>query len=59
MKMYTIYGVKMTSFQEMMFSKYISNHSIAMNTKTALERFEIAEKWLQKHLAETLSPLPQ
>jgi len=47
MKTYFVYGVKMTSLQELIFSKHINNCNIAMNTKTAEERREIAEKWLQ------------
>jgi len=47
MKTYFVYGVKMTSLQELIFSKYINNCNIAMNTKTAEERQEIAKKWLK------------
>ena len=47
MKTYFVYGVKMTSLQELIFSKHINNCNIAMNTKTAEERLEIAKKWLE------------
>lgn len=47
MKIYVVYGVEMTSLQELIFSKYINNCNIAMNTKTAKERLEIAKKWLK------------
>ena len=36
----------MTSLENMMFSKYVSNNNIAMNTKTEIEREEIALSWL-------------
>jgi hypothetical protein len=41
-----IYGVQLTSEQEMLFSKYIANHGIAMNTKTPEERKKIVTNWL-------------
>ncbi len=43
-----VYGVKMTSLQNMMFSKYIANNSIAMNTKSEQERKELTQNWLNK-----------
>ena len=52
MKTYSVYGVKMTSLQELIFSKYINNCNIAMNTKTAEERQEIAKKWLESQNVE-------
>lgn len=44
-----VYGIDMSVMQEIRFSKYLSNNSIAMNTKTKQERKEIAEKWLQNN----------
>lgn len=44
-----VYGVEMTSLQNMLFSKYIANNGIAMNTKTKEQRKEIAEYWLENN----------
>lgn len=41
-----IYGVQLTTMQEMLFSKYMSNNGIAMNTKTPEERKRIVTEWL-------------
>lgn len=41
-----VYGVQLTSMQEMIFSKYMSNNGIAMNTKKPDERKEIVLNWL-------------
>lgn len=49
MKKYNVYGVEMTSFQEMVFCKYLVNQGIAMNTKTKHERYLITENWIQTH----------
>ena len=47
MKTEYIFGVKMTSLQEMRFSKYRENNgAIAMNTISKKERFDIAKNWL-------------
>ena len=43
-----VYGIEMTSLQEIMFSKYLSNNGIAMNTKTKEERTKIVLEWLNK-----------
>lgn len=48
MKNVIVYGVEMTSFQEMIFQKYISNAGIAMNTKSIQERASITKEWLEK-----------
>lgn len=40
-----VYGVEMTSLEEMRFAKYIANDGIAMNTKTKEERYLIAKEW--------------
>lgn len=41
-----VYGVKLTSMQEMQFSKYLSNKGIAMNTLQPKERTNIVKTWL-------------
>lgn len=46
MKKQLVYGVQMTSLENMMFSKYMSNNNIAMNTHTDAERTEIAQMWI-------------
>jgi len=46
MKTEYIFGVKMTSLQEMRFSKYLDNNGIAMNTLSKEKRKEVAEKCL-------------
>ena len=47
MKKTDVYGVKMTSLEEMRFSKYRENNgAIAMNTISKKERFDIAKNWL-------------
>lgn len=49
-----VYGLKMSSLEEMMFSKYIRENGIAMNTKTADERLAIALDWLEKFLKKPM-----
>ena len=49
MKKQIVFGVEMTSFEEMIFSKYLSNAGIAMNTFLPQKRTEITEDWLKKH----------
>jgi hypothetical protein len=44
-----VYGVEMTSLEEMHFAKYRDNKGIAMNTKTKEERYSIAKYWLNNH----------
>lgn len=44
-----VYGVKMTSLQEMRFSKYLDNNKIAMNTFLKGERYNIANNWLLEY----------
>lgn len=46
MKKVTVYGVEMTSIQEIMFSKYRDNKGIAMNTLRPEERKKKAQDWL-------------
>lgn len=41
-----VYGVAMSSLEQMLFSKYLSNNGIAMNTKLAQERKTLANEWL-------------
>lgn len=50
MKNVIVYGVEMTSFQEMIFQKYISNAGIAMNTKFIEQRAAITKEWLKSHI---------
>lgn len=50
-KLVDVYGVLMSASEEQAFSKYRSNNSIAMNTKTVDERLELTLNWLEKHLA--------
>jgi hypothetical protein len=45
-KKLNVYGVEMSEIENMMFSKYISNNSIAMNTFTEIERTRITQEWL-------------
>lgn len=49
MKNYDVYGIKMTSLEQMAFSKYLDNNRIAMNTFEKEERKEIAKKWKEKN----------
>jgi len=48
MKKLNVYGVEMTELENMMFSKWVLNNSIAMNTKNENERYEITLAWLEK-----------
>lgn len=41
-----VYGVQLTTMQEMLFSKYMANNNIAMNTKKPDERKKIVNDWL-------------
>lgn len=49
MKTQLVYGVLMTSLENMMFSKWMNNNNVAMNTHTEAERTEIAQAWLNSH----------
>ena len=49
MKTYNVYGVEMTSLEEMRFSKHLDNERIAMNTFYKEERKKIAEDWLNEY----------
>jgi len=49
MKRVVLFGVEMTSLEEMIFSKYLSRCSIAMNTLLAEKRTEVTRKWLISH----------
>ncbi len=46
MKTQNVYGVEMTELENMIFSKWVSNNGIAMNTKTIEERRKITSDWL-------------
>lgn len=41
-----VYGVEMTPIEEMEFSKYRDLNSIAMNTLTKSQRFELTSNWI-------------
>lgn len=49
MKKIDVFGIKMTSLQEMRFSRHLENNRIAMNTIYKNERTEIAKKWLENY----------
>lgn len=52
----TVYGVEMTSIQEMKFSQYLNRGDVpAMNTLTKEERYSFTNDWLQKLGFETKS----
>ena len=44
-----VYGVMMTSIQEMMFAKWRAINGVAMNTLTEVERKKLSEEWLKNH----------
>ena len=46
MKKLNIYGVELTEIENMMFSKWIANNHIAMNTLTEGQRYELTINWL-------------
>ena len=49
MKNSIVFGVEMTSLEEMMFCKYLSNNGIAMNTIYPEQRTELVNQWVLKH----------
>lgn len=50
MKIVDVYGIEMTSIEEMKFSQYLDKSDLpAMNTLTKEERLETAKKWLDNH----------
>ena len=49
MKKQIVFGVEMTSFEEMIFSKYLSNNGIAMNTLLPEMRTEVTREWLKNN----------
>jgi penicillin V acylase-like amidase (Ntn superfamily) len=48
-KLVTSYGIEMTSYEDMQFSKWVNNKGIAMNTLYPHQRTEIARTWLENH----------
>ena len=50
MRRYNVFGIKLTSLQNMWFSKYLDNEGIAMNTLQPKERTEVVENWLKERL---------
>jgi len=54
MKKLNVYGVELTELENMMFSKWISNNGIAMNTKTEEERKQITTDWLNTYYDGTI-----
>jgi hypothetical protein len=57
MKRLNVYGVKMSELENMMFSKYVSNNSIAMNTLPEPERTKITQEWLDLQNFHSLKPI--
>jgi hypothetical protein len=49
MKTVTVFEVEMTSLEEMMFSKYLSNNGIAMNTLYPEQRANLTSIWIEKY----------
>lgn len=49
-RLINVHGLLMSLEEEMKFSKYISNNSIAMNTKNADERLAFVLEFQDKHL---------
>lgn len=49
-KLINVHGLLMSTQEEMKFSKYVANNSIAMNTKTADERLAFVLDFQEKHL---------
>lgn len=49
-KLIDVYGILMSGSEEQAYSKYRSNNSIAMNTKTKDERYKITLDWLASYL---------
>jgi len=41
-----VYGIYMTTLEQMWFYKYLDNEKIAMNTYTKIERRQIAQNWI-------------
>lgn len=49
MKKLNVFGIEMTSLQEMRFSKYLENNRIAMNTYYKEQRTQITKKWFDEY----------
>jgi len=50
MKDIILYGIRMTSLEEMLFSKWLNDVSgIAMNTLEKEERTEVARRWIEEY----------
>lgn len=49
MKKSIVFGVEMTSLEEMMFGKHLSNNGIAMNTLYPIQRTELTKQWIEKY----------
>lgn len=49
MKTEIVYGVEMTEIENMIFSKFLSNNGIAMNTMTESQRTECTQLWLNQN----------
>jgi len=49
MKKSIVFGVEMTSLEEMMFSKHLANSGIAMNTLFPEQRVELTRQWVLKY----------
>lgn len=46
MKKVNVYGVEMTSIQEMMFAKFREQKGVSMNTLNSSQRTQLAEEFL-------------
>jgi hypothetical protein len=49
MKKLNVYGVELTELENMIFSKWVSNEGISMNSKTVEERKQITINWLNEY----------
>lgn len=47
-----VYGIKMSSIEEMRFAKWRQENNVAMNTKKADERLAITLEWLENYLKQ-------
>lgn len=52
MKKSIVFGVEITFLEEMMFSRYLSNNGVAMNTLYPEQRTELVNQWVLKHRNE-------
>jgi len=55
MKKLKVYEVEMSELENMMFSKYVSNNNIAMNTLAKAERTKLTQEWMDNNITLTKS----